>query len=144
MTWYYKGEAYEPDYEEDLKDLAGFVYVIWDRSTGKGYVGKKGFHSKKTLPPLKGKTRKRRRIVESDWKTYYGSSNTVKALLEKHGEDNFDREILHLCQTKGNMSYLELYEQMKRNVLLSDSYYNGIIQCRINSSHLKGLNHENL
>lgn len=138
MTWYLNDEVFDPD-EEELKEYAGFVYVIWDKSNNKGYVGKKGFWSKKTKPPLKGKTRKRRSIVESDWKTYYGSSNTVKLLLEEHGQDNFEREILHLCKTKGNMSYLELHEQMKRNVLLSDEYYNGIIQCRIGRNHLKDL-----
>jgi len=37
---------------------------------------------------------------------------------------------------------LELYEQIQRNVLLSDEYYNGIIQAKIHRNHVKNLNLE--
>ena len=136
--WYYKGEAYEP-LEEELKQWVGFVYVITDRSNNKMYVGKKQFWSKKTLPPLKGKTRKRRSLVESDWKKYYGSSDLVKQLLTEHGEQNFHREILYFGKSKGELGYLEAKEQFDRNVLLDDRYYNGIINCRIHRNHVRGL-----
>ena len=136
--WYYKNQAYEP-LEEELKQWVGFVYVITDRSNNKMYVGKKQFWSKKTLPPLKGKTRKRRSIVESDWKKYYGSSDLVKQLLTEHGEQNFHREILYFGKSKGELGYLEAKEQFDRNVLLDDNYYNGIINCRIHRNHVKSL-----
>lgn len=103
------------------------------------YVGKKTFWSRKTLPPLKGKTRKRRSIVESDWKTYYGSSDLVKQLLVEHGEQNFHREILFFCRSKGEMGFLEAKEQFARNVLLDDRYYNGIINCRVHRNHVQSL-----
>jgi hypothetical protein len=134
--WYYKGEVYDPT-EEELKEWVGFVYVITDLSTDKMYVGKKTFWSKKTLPPLKGKTRKRRSTVESDWRKYYGSSELVKQLLLEHGEQNFHREILHFCKSKGEMGYIEAKEQFDRNVLLDDRYMNGIINCRIHRTHVK-------
>lgn len=143
MTWHYKGEIFKPT-EEDLKEWIGFVYVITDLSNNKKYVGKKLFWSKKTLPPLKGKTRKRRSIIESDWKKYYGSSDLVKQLLNEHGEQNFHREILYFCKSKGEMGYLEAKEQFDRNVLLDDNYYNGIINCRIHRSHVKGLKDDTL
>jgi len=136
--WYYKGELFQPD-EEELKQWVGFVYVITDNSNGKMYIGKKTFWSRKTLPPLKGKTRKRRRIVESDWMSYYGSSELVKQLLLEHGEQNFHREILHLGKSKGEIGYLEAKEQFSRNVLLDENYYNGIIQCKIHRSHVQSL-----
>jgi hypothetical protein len=133
--WYYNNKILESPPE----GYQGFVYLITDISTGKMYVGKKGFWSKKTLPPLKGKTRKRRSIAESDWQTYYGSSDMVKQLLLEHGPQNFHREILYLCRTKGEMGYLEAKEQFTRNVLLDDNYYNGIINCKIHRSHVQSL-----
>jgi len=134
--WYYKDEPFS---NEHISEYQGFVYVITDLTNNKKYVGKKGFWSKKTLPPLKGKTRKRRSIVESDWQSYYGSSDQVKQMLQENGEQSFYREILHLCKSKGEMSYLEAKEQFDRRVLLDDSYYNGIINCKIHRTHVKSL-----
>jgi len=152
LMWYYKDKPFATtidlspfasqdgiSWTENLNDWQGFVYIITDLTNDKMYVGKKGFWSKKTQPPLKGKTRKRRSIVESDWKTYYGSSETVKQLYEEKGDEGFYREILHFCKTKGEMSYLETKEQFDRAVLLDDKYYNGIINCRIHRSHVQRL-----
>lgn len=136
MTWYYKDEIFEPS-ETDLQEWVGFVYIITEKDTDMKYVGKKLFHRKITRPPLKGTKRKRRSLVESDWQSYYGSSDNVKQALNEKGEDAFHREILHLCKTKGECSYLEAKEQFDRDVLLRDDYYNGIINCRINAKHLK-------
>lgn len=120
-------------------NIEGFVYVITDKRNDKKYVGKKKFWSVTRKPPLKGKTRKRVVRKESDWMKYYGSSELVNQLLVEHGEDNFHREIIHLCKTKGEMSYLEAKEQFDRNVLLNDEYYNEFIGCKIHSKHVTGL-----
>ena len=37
----------------------------------------------------------------------------VKMIVEEMGASNFDREIIHLCDKKGEMSYLEAKEQLK-------------------------------
>ena len=120
-------------------DIEGFVYVITDKRNDKKYIGKKKFWSVTRKPPLKGKIRKRVVRKESDWMKYYGSSELVNQLLVEHGEDNFHREIIHLCKTKGEMSYLEAKEQFDRNVLLNDEYYNEFIGCKIHSKHVTGL-----
>jgi hypothetical protein len=124
---------------EMIGEYVGFVYIITDLTSSKMYVGKKLFSSKRTLPPLKGKTRKRKVIKESDWMSYYGSSEELMTLVENNGPKSFKREILHLCHSRGEMSYLEAKEQFDREVLLSDDYYNGIINCKIHKSHVKRL-----
>jgi hypothetical protein len=134
--WIYQGKEFT---SEMIGDHVGFVYILKNKLTGMKYVGKKKFFFKITKPPLKGKKRKRRSLKESDWQEYYGSSEETKALVEEHGGDIFDREILHLCATLGELSYLEMLEQVQREVLLRDDYYNGIIQCRIHRNHVKGL-----
>ena len=134
MTWYHNDELFEPD-EEFLKQYHGFVYQITELSTGKKYIGKKGFWSTRRLPPLKGKTRKRVTTKMSDWQTYHGSSEEVKRLVEDGGD--FRRDILRLCQTKGEASYYEAKLQFEKDVLLDDTYYNEFIGCKIHSKHLK-------
>lgn len=133
--WHYQNIPFEPT-EEELSQWQGFVYMITERSSRKKYIGKKFFWSRRRLPPLKGKTRKRIVVKESDWKTYYGSSEDLKTLVEKSGEENYYREILRLCKTKGECSYYEAKEQFERDVLLHDDYYNEFIGCKIHSKHL--------
>ena len=115
----------------------GFVYIIENVENDKKYIGKKLWISKQKLPPLKGKKRKRTRIVSTDWRNYYGSSESLLSDVEYYGQDKFRRTILHLCRSKGEAFYLEAYEQFSRNVLLRDDYYNTWISCRVRNSHLK-------
>ena len=138
MTWMYDGEIVDKIPEGYI----GFVYLITNKKNGKKYIGKKLAQFKKTRPPLKGKKNKRRSTVESDWKDYWGSSDNLLADVEKYGKENFLREILHYCESKGVLSYLEAKEQFDRRVLETDDYYNGIINVRVGSSqalreHLK-------
>ena len=130
MTWHYKGNIVD----EIPEGFIGFVYLITNNTNNKKYVGKNLAQFKKTRPPLKGKKRKRRTTVESDWRDYWGSSDHLNADVENLGPDNFSREILYYCKSKGELSYLEAQEQFKRKVLLTDEYYNGIINVRVGSS----------
>lgn len=132
--WYYKGKEFT---SEDIGDHIGFVYCITDLSNNMKYIGKKGLISVRRLPPLKGQKRRRRKVVETDWKKYYGSSEEVKLLVEEKGSDNFHREIIHLCTMKGEMTYLEAKEQFVRDVLLKpDEYYNKFIGCKLHAKHV--------
>jgi len=121
-------------FEEVPDDAYGYVYLITNTITGKKYIGKKLFWFKKTKM-VKGK--KKRLKVESDWKDYWSSSDEVKKDVLSLGEENFIREILHICPNKGSCNYLEAREQMDRRVLETDEYYNGQIQCRVHRTHIK-------
>ena len=135
--WSYNGEEFT---SEMIEDNLGFVYIVTDKKTKMKYIGKKGFFSKVTKPPLKGKKRKRRSFKESDWKKYCGSSEAVKLLVEENGLDHFDREILYLCKSKGELNYMELREQILREVLLKpDEYHNAFVGGKIHRGHIKAL-----
>ena len=130
--WYYESKQYD----ETPEEYQGFVYLITELDTGKKYIGKKNFWRPKVLPKNSKRNRRVRTRVESDWKTYYGSSKEVQALVESNGIENYKREILHLCKTKGEMSYYEAKLQFDHDVLLRDDYYNEFIGCKIHSKHL--------
>lgn len=134
-TWIYNGKPYELG-EQTHKEVYGFVYLITCKLTNKKYVGKKLFWSNKTKQ-VKGK--KKRLKVESDWKTYFGSNKVLIEDVKTNGEDNYVREILHLCKGKGECNYLEAYEQFTRNVLTSSEYYNEWIMVKVHQAHIKGL-----
>jgi hypothetical protein len=134
--WTYNENTF--DETPDKKDYVGFVYLITELATGKKYVGKKLFHKPVyRMVKLKNGTKKRKRVyVDSDWRDYHGSSVSLKEAVESNGSEKYKREILRLCAKKGEMSYYELKEQVDREVLFSDEYYNEFIGCKIHSRHL--------
>ena len=138
MSWYYDGELVETLPE----DCVGFVYLITNTATGRMYIGKKLAKFKKTTyrtVKLKNGTKKKQRIrskIDSDWQTYYGSSDELLKDLEQLGPEKFKREILFYCKSKAECSYIEAREQFSRRVLESKDYYNGQISVRVHGSHI--------
>jgi hypothetical protein len=113
------------------EDTFGFIYEITNTVTNKKYIGKKQCISRFKRKPLKGKKNKRIDYKESDWRKYTSSSNELNADIEKYGKDKFIFKILRACGSKWENAYFEIREQLERNVLLRDDYYNGIINVRI-------------
>ena len=138
MTWTFQGNTVEelPD------DCIGFVYMITNTISGRKYIGKKlAKFSKTTLKTVKLKngTKKKKKIrskIDSDWRTYYGSSPELTKDVVALGTENFTREILFICKSKAECSYIEAREQFTRKVLESTDYYNGHIQVRVHGSHI--------
>jgi hypothetical protein len=126
----------DKEYNETPEDYQGFVYQIKELSTGKKYIGKKNFWSPKTLPKNSKRSRKTKTRVESNWREYYGSNKELQEKVQNNYSE-YERVILHLCKTKGEMSYYEAKLQFQYDVLLSDEYYNEFIGCKIHSKHLK-------
>lgn len=133
MTWNFEGV----EYNETPSDFIGFVYIIIHRESGAFYIGQKLFWFKAFRMVNK---KKKRVLKESDWRNYWGSSDKFKTFVKEKGKDEFNRIILHLCPTKGTMNYKELDEQVKRDALIADNCFNGIIQTRIGYKQLGRLN----
>lgn len=133
MTWYFHNTPIEFT-ENDVKDHFGFVYLITHNQSGRKYIGKKFFTKSKTKQ-VKGKKKKTR--VKSDWEDYYGSNKELLDEIKVNGKDNYTREVLHLCRSRSTCSYYETYEIFCRHALLTDTYYNAWVSCRIRKDHLK-------
>lgn len=101
----------------------GFVYLIRSLLTGKGYIGRKFYHS----------YRSNRCHSPSDWRTYCGSNLQLLKDIQSQGKDNFTFEILRQFVTRGSVLYAEANIQHKYDVLTSRlkngerAYYNGNI-----------------
>lgn len=130
MTWRYN----EEDFIDAPKGIEGFVYLITNLTNDRKYIGKKSFWTRR-----KDKKTGRRKTKESDWKNYFGSCDELNEDVKLLGEDKFTREILYLCPHKKSMSYYETMEQFKRDVLMTDDYYNTNIEGRFFVSERAGI-----
>lgn len=110
--------VYNTDF--DPEEFFGFVYIITNNTNDMKYLGRKQF----------GTYKKRKRIKESNWKKYSGSSKSLAAAIKEDGKENFTFDIFRLYTTRGGLVYWENYYLYKFNVLtLKDDqgefvYYN--------------------
>ena len=135
--WIYDGKPFTP---ADVPEGAySFVYLISSKDGSSKYIGKKlfWFKGKKTITLKNGKKRRKTILKESDWTSYYGSSEQFTEEVNRLGADSYDREILHICNSKAEASYMEAYEQFRRGVLFDPCYANRWIMVRVRAEHLK-------
>lgn len=139
--WLYVSGKDNPRSIKSLEDFPesciGFIYIIKNQTTGKIYIGKKSLYSntnkkltKKEIAEQTGPGRKpTKKLVtkESNWKVYMGSSKELLADIKEIGEDIYERNILHFCFSKKQLTYYEINYQMKYNVLEVDSYNDNIL-----------------
>lgn len=112
-------------------EFFGFVYLITNNANGRKYIGKKQSVSRYRKPLKKGKKKREIVMKQSDWMTYMGSCADLIADIEKYGKSSFTFEILRFCNSKWELGYYEIREQIDKNVLMDPLYYNGIINCRL-------------
>ena len=104
--------------------VAGFIYEITNRVTGKRYIGKKVtiFNRRKKVP---NRVRRVCSKVESDWKTYEGSCKPLTSDIKEHGKDNFGFVILEWCMTRKELRFSEVATIWENRCLLEpENWYN--------------------
>jgi hypothetical protein len=107
------------------EDYYGYIYMTTFLNLNKSYIGKKeaALIEGKGRRPLTEKVKK-----DSGWKEYYGSEKEVIELSKTEPADKVIRTVLHLCKTKKELSYYELKNLFKYEVLEQpDRYFNGNI-----------------
>lgn len=101
-TWLFNGSYIGDD--KIPKTAQFFIYKIKHIETGKWYIGRKTLFSTKTKQ-VKGKKKKYK--VESDWKTYWSSSDKLQTWIAESKEEHFVREILIFVDTAAACMYAE-------------------------------------
>ena len=138
-NWLYEIDRIKLEFDEKLSsDYFGFIYKITNLENSKFYVGKKSFvYNKKkklgkkemaTMPITRGRAVTTKvEQVDSGWQKYWSSSKELQSDVKQLGEDKFERLILQLCMTKKQLTYFEMYYQMRENVLHIPSYNDNIL-----------------
>lgn len=128
QPWIMQGKPVD-SLDQFPENCYGFVYEI-TCPDGRKYIGKKALRSyhttyEKVLNTKTGRMNKVKVVTstESNWKKYYGSNDEIKACIKEHGKEGFVREILKLCTSKKNLTYWELAEQCKADVLDANGKY---------------------
>jgi YHS domain-containing protein len=115
----------------NINEWFGYVYLTVHIPTNKLYIGKKQFFSSQNkklgkkelaaIPVTRGRRPTKKKVItESNWKTYYGSSEEVKQL--PHNE--LKRYLIRLCKTSKQLTYWETKCLFEYNVLEDDRFMN--------------------
>lgn len=140
MDWFRKDKEGNVTHYTDLSQFPekchGFVYVITNKQTGKFYVGKKILRNNLTKRLTKKEIsewskpgrvpKKRKEIKESNWKEYWGSSQSLLEDISLLGKESFERSILQLCYNSKQMTYAEVAWQIRYDVLCANTYNESI------------------
>lgn len=124
---------------DNLDQYHSIVYIIKCTLPDNNmyYVGVKQILKKCKQKPLKDGKRRKTLYKDNGLLSYYGSSKKLLEDIDKNGKENYTRTVLHLCKSKSESKYLEMCEQVIRNVLFDNKSYNNIVNLRI-GKFLKG------
>lgn len=125
MSWLFNGLPIEED--KIPKGAVGFLYKITNTETNQWYLGRK-LLTKSKQKVVNGKKKKTR--VESDWKDYWSSNDTLKEEAAI-APQKFKREILLFVTTMGAMAYAEEFLLYKSGALFDPKCLNGNIRAKI-------------
>ena len=104
--------------------VAGFIYEIENRVTGKKYIGKKVTVFKRSKK-VEGRIRRVHSTTDSDWRTYMGSCKPLTTDIKELGKENFTFTILEWCMSRKELRFSEVATIWENKcLLLPDLWYN--------------------
>lgn len=105
-------------------DYFGFIYEITDETSGKKYIGKKQYWMAKRVSGCRAKVSDRQSKKwkpncwrESDWRTYEGSSKTLKGWMKDHPDHKYSYRIIRQCRSRGTLHYAEVEALVKSGAI---------------------------
>lgn len=129
--WMYKGKEIH-GHKDLLPECTDFVYII-NYENGQRYIGKKAVRAIRKRPPLKGKKRNRRLLVDLPFVNYEGSCEiTIDSKIKS-------KEILYQCSTRKASTYLEAALLFHHDAIFDPKYLNENIMGKFFDNDLKGL-----
>ena len=105
-------------FEEQMGDGVGFIYVIRDMYMEKLYLGKKQYRVMRGVN--KGK--------ESNWKKYISSSKILQETFMNRPDEEFEFICLEEYKTKGGLRYAETWSLCYVDALCNSLWLNGQIE----------------
>lgn len=143
MSWRYNNKEFRDEHIPEGAE--GFVYIMKATIDGedKLYIGKKNFYSKRNVKKgkreLKAMTDKRgskkKLIKKLAYQSYFSSNEVLKAA---HKEGVIIRRIiLHICNSKRELTYQEARYMFKLGVLEDKQYLNNSILSKFYAVHLE-------
>lgn len=136
-AWIFEGREIT-DSSQMPQGSVGFIYKIFNLTTGRYYVGRKTVFSKSkrklTVAEKKKPENSRKTFIttvkeNTSWKNYCGSNLTLKA--EVKSGNIVEREILCFCFSKAEMTYQETSHILCGAVLLDPLSYNDWCSAKI-------------
>ena len=120
IDWLYRGKPITKI--EDFPELTiGFVYKL-TLSDGSYYIGAKQVIS------IRG--------IQSNWRSYNGSSKTLLEDLKSKKVAVISKEILELAISKQQLLYLETVNILCNRVLEDSNSRNGWVSCKLFKTHI--------
>lgn len=136
VNWTFKGR--EITETSQIGNPFGFVYRIYNITTGRDYIGSKQVvsvrkkkYGKRKVASMTDKRRSKYDIITQEmkgWKEYTSSSKELNEHIARG--DNYTKEILILCQSKTELKYREAQEIICSDSLIEDSSYNANISIK--------------
>lgn len=121
-----EGQGHWRGIKANPHDYLGFIYEIVDLTCGRKYVGRKQYWlvkngTRKGCKNLVSDKRSDRWKpscwVESDWRSYKGSSPSFTKWMKKFPDHEYSFNIVRQCYNKSELHYAEVEELVMRGAL---------------------------